>query len=181
VTRRLIQCHKGPPPLVSVLSQTNSHHALPSYLRSTLIVSSHLCRGFQSCFFPSGFPTKTLYATLLFAVRATCIAHHILLDLITLTIHFSSTNHEAPNYAISCSWPLSSPSYDTTLDLNEVRSSVQSFKAEWQLFVPLAITLRNYTLSYTLYTVCVCVCVCVSYDCRNKWILFPYTTLTYWF
>ena len=36
--------------------------------------------------FPSGFPTKTLYTRLLSPIRATCPAHLIRLDFITLTI-----------------------------------------------------------------------------------------------
>jgi len=37
-------------------------------------------------FFPSGFPTKTLYTTLLSPIRVTCPLHRILLDLITRKI-----------------------------------------------------------------------------------------------
>ena len=55
--------------------------------RSTLILSSHLSLGLQSGLFPSGFPTKTLYTPLL-SIRATCLAHLILLDFITRTILF---------------------------------------------------------------------------------------------
>jgi hypothetical protein len=58
----------------------------PTSWRSILILSSHLRMGFPSGYFPSGFPTKTLYTSILPPKRATCTAHLILLDLITRTI-----------------------------------------------------------------------------------------------
>jgi hypothetical protein len=42
--------------------------------------------GLLGGFFPSGFPTKTLYMHLLSPIRATWPAYPILLDLITWTI-----------------------------------------------------------------------------------------------
>jgi hypothetical protein len=43
---------------------------------------SHLLLVLPSVLFPSGFPTKTLYTSLLSPTRATCSAQFILLDLI---------------------------------------------------------------------------------------------------
>ena len=45
----------------SRIQSTNPH---PTSWRSTLILSTHLCLGLLSGLFPSGFPTKTLYAPL---------------------------------------------------------------------------------------------------------------------
>ena len=54
--------------------------------RSILILSSHLHLGLPGSFFPSGFPTKTLYTPLLSHINATCPDHLILLDLVAQTI-----------------------------------------------------------------------------------------------
>jgi len=76
--------HKCPPP-VPILSQLDPVHT-PTSWRSILILSSHLSLGLPSGLFPSGFPTKTLYMTLLSPICATCPTHLILLDCITRTI-----------------------------------------------------------------------------------------------
>ena len=66
----------------------------PTYLRSILILSSHLHLVLPSVLFHSGFPTKTLYTPLLSTIRATCPAHLILHDFFTrkiLCAHYRSS------------------------------------------------------------------------------------------
>jgi hypothetical protein len=58
----------------------------PTSRRSILILSSHLRLCLPNSFFPSGFPTKTLYSPLLSPIRSTCPAHLVLLDFIKRTI-----------------------------------------------------------------------------------------------
>jgi hypothetical protein len=55
--------HKSPI-LVPILSQINPVHAITSYVRSILILSTHLCHRLPSGLFPSGIHTKIIYAFL---------------------------------------------------------------------------------------------------------------------
>ena len=71
------------------LSCARSIRSMPphsNFWRSILILSSHLCLGLPSGLLPSGFPTKTVYTSLLSPIRATCAAYPILLDFITWII-----------------------------------------------------------------------------------------------
>ena len=55
----------------------------PTSWRSILILSSNLCLGLPSNLYSAGFPTKTLYTSLLSPINPICPTHLILLDLIT--------------------------------------------------------------------------------------------------
>ena len=58
----------------------------PTSWRSILILSSHLSLSLPSGIVPSGFPTETLFKTLISPIRVTGPAHLILLDLINRTV-----------------------------------------------------------------------------------------------
>ena len=71
------------------LSYATSFQSIPPHStswRSILILSSPLCLGPLSGFFPSGFLTKPVFAPFLSPKHGMCHAHFILLDLITQTI-----------------------------------------------------------------------------------------------
>lgn len=56
------------------------------YWKPILILSTLLGQDLPCCLFPSGISIKTVYAHLLFPLRATCYAQSIILDFITRMI-----------------------------------------------------------------------------------------------
>jgi hypothetical protein len=100
---KVYYCVHKSPPLVSILSQVDPTHTIPSHpisLWSISILSTYLRLGLPSGLFPSGFPTNILYPFLFSSIRAKWPAHLILLDLIILLYLARSTSYEAPRYAV---------------------------------------------------------------------------------
>jgi hypothetical protein len=64
-------------PMVPILSQMNSDHTFTPYF-----LKIHVPNGLLS----SAFPNEILYSFIISTVRATCLADHILLDLLPVTI-----------------------------------------------------------------------------------------------
>lgn len=60
--------------------------------------------------FPSGFPTKTLYGFVFFLIRATCLAHLIVLGLVTQVCLLRSKNYDGPRCEVFGSHLLLFPS-----------------------------------------------------------------------
>jgi hypothetical protein len=59
-------------------------YTFPLYIRSILILSSHLRLSFSSGLFTSSFPTNILYTFYISPMHVTCPTYLILLDFITL-------------------------------------------------------------------------------------------------
>jgi hypothetical protein len=95
--------HKSPP-LVHILSKINPVHTTPSYLRSTLILSSHLCLGLPSGLFLSGFTTNIA------PICATCPAHLTLHLIILNTLWQRVQVMKPPHYAVFSNLPSLHPS-----------------------------------------------------------------------
>jgi len=95
---------------LSWASPIQSIHPHPTFWRSVLILSTHLCLGLTSGLFSPGFPTKTLYTTSPHPYTPHDQPISFFLILLPARYWVRSTNHLAPRYAISSSPPLPRPS-----------------------------------------------------------------------
>jgi len=121
--------HKSPPS-VPILSQLDPLHA-PHHTsrRSILVIYSHLRLGLPSGLFPSGFPNKTLYMSLLSPIRATCLAHLILLDFITRTILGEQCISLSSSFCSFLHSPVTSSLLDPNIHLSTLFSNTLSLRS----------------------------------------------------
>jgi hypothetical protein len=92
--------HKSPP-LVHILNQINPIHTISPYISKIHFNMFYPPTCWSSQWSLSFWLSHNiLYAFLLFPIRATCLTHLILLDLIVLIILGEDTSYEVPHYAL---------------------------------------------------------------------------------
>ena len=95
------------------------HWLQPTSLKSTFILSSHLRIDLPKGLFPSGLPTKTLYAYLDCSIRATYPAHLSRLNLRSLIMLREEYINPSP---WRCSWSPCLPTRRPRFDSRRVRN-----------------------------------------------------------
>ena len=110
-------------PSLSWASSIQSIPPHPTFWRTLLILSSHLCLGLPSGLFPSGFPTETLYMPPLSPIRATCSAHPIL-DFITRTTLGEQYRSLSSSLCSFQHFPVTSPLLGPDILLNTIFSKI---------------------------------------------------------
>ena len=133
-----------PVPFQSLINPYHAPH--PTSWRSILVLSSRLCLGLASCFFPSGFPTKTLYAPLLSLICTTCPTHLILLDLIT-QILFGEEYRSLSSSLCSYHIPLVSK-YSPQHPIHQHPQPTFICQYERPCFTPIQNNRKNYSFAY---------------------------------
>jgi len=119
---------------LSWASPIQSIYPHPTSWRSILILSTHLCLGFPSGLFTSGFPTKTLYTPLSspYAPHAQPISFFSILS--PPQYWMRSTNHLVLCYAISSIPPLPHPSRSFITSLkSHIHLGVSSISSSYHL------------------------------------------------
>jgi hypothetical protein len=81
-------------PYIPILSQINTMYPLPSHLLkiSYNIILPYMCVGLPGVLFPSGYPTKPLYGSLLSPIHNMCLAH-LICNFALIGIYILLTSH----------------------------------------------------------------------------------------
>ena len=138
-TKVHLRVHNSPP-LVPIRGQINPVHVPPShFLKINLnITPPHLLQDLPNGLLHSGFPTKSLHATLLYPIRATCPAQFIIHDLNNQWYLVQNRNRDDTAYTIA-----------------------YTIQLAHSIYIPAEVSHILYLCCVEVSYNCVCVCVCV--------------------